>query len=96
MAEHGTHTSSAMDYEAANATYAGFIKGSVALTIFCLYVVVALCAFAFIEHGNVLIGFAGLIIGALALIIDLRAGNNWYISVGGLVIFGLFTAFMVS
>ena len=43
-----------------------------------------------------LIGFAGLIIGALALIIDLRAGNNWYISVGWLVIFGLFTAFMVS
>ena len=96
MAEHGTHTSSAMDYEAAHATYSGFIKGSVAVTIFCLYVVVALCAFAFIEHGNVLIGFAGLIIGALALIVDLRAGNNWYISVGWLVIFGLFTAFMVS
>ena len=44
---------------------------------------------------NVLIGFAGLIIGTLALIIDLRASNNWYISVGWLVIFGLFTAFMV-
>jgi small-conductance mechanosensitive channel len=96
MADHGTHTSSAMDYEAAHATYSGFIKGSVAVTIFCLYVVVALSAFAFIERGNVLIGFAGLIIGALALIIDLRASNNWYISVGWLVIFGLFTAFMVS
>ena len=96
MAEHGTHTSSAMDYEAANATYAGFIKGSVALTIFCLYVLVALCAFAFIDKGNVLIGFAGLIIGAIALIVDLRAGNNWYISVGWLVIFGLLTAVMVS
>ena len=96
MAEHGTHTSSAMDYEAAHATYSGFIKGSVAVTIFCLYVVVALSAFAFIERGNVLIGFAGLIIGAIALIVDLRASNNWYISVGWLVIFGLLTAVMVS
>ena len=96
MADHGTHTSSAMDYEAAHSTYAGFLKGAVVLTIFCLYVLVALSAFAFIEKGNVLIGFAGLIIGAIALIVDLRAGNNWYISVAWLVIFGLFTAVMVS
>jgi len=96
MADHGTHTSSAMDYEAANATYAGFIKGAVVLTITCCYVLVALSAFAFIDRGNVLIGFAGLIIGVVALIVDLRAGNSWYLSVGWLVIFGLFTAFMVS
>ena len=96
MAEHGTHTSNAMDYEAAHATYHGFLKGAVVLTIFCLYVLVALCAFAFIDRGNVLIGFAGLIIGTIALIVDLRAGNSWYISVGWLVIFGLLTAFMVS
>jgi uncharacterized membrane protein len=96
MADHGTHTSNAMDYEAANATYAGFIKGAVALTIMCLYVLVALSAFAFIEKGNVLIGFAGLIIGSIALIIDMRASNKWYVSVAWLVIFGLLTAVMVS
>ncbi len=96
MADHGTHTSSAMDYEAANSTYASFIKGAVALTIFCLYVLVALSAFAFIEKGNVLIGFAGLIVGAIALIIDMRASDKWYVSVGCLVIFGLLTAVMVS
>lgn len=96
MAEHGTHTSSAMDYEEANRTYAGFLKGAVVLTIMSLYVLVALCAFAFIGSGNVLIGFGGLIIGVIALIVDLRAGNNWYISVGWLVIFGLFTAVMVG
>ena len=96
MADHGTHTSNAMDYEAANATYAGFIKGAVVLTIMSFYVLVALCSFAFIDKGNVLIGFGGLIIGAIALIVDLRAGNNWYISVAWLVIFGLFTAVMVS
>lgn len=96
MAEHGTHQSSAMDYDEANRTYAGFLKGSVALTIMCLYVLVALCAFAFIDKGNVLIGFGGLIIGTIALIIDLRAANNWFISVAWLVIFGLFTAVMLS
>ena len=96
MADHGTHTSNAMDYDEAHRTYSGFLKGSVVLTIFCLYVLVALSAFAFIDKGNVLIGFAGLIIGAIALIIDLRASNNWYISVAWLVIFGLFTAVMVS
>ena len=96
MADHGTPTSSAMDYEQAHGTYSGFLKGAVVLTIMCCYVLVALCAFAFIDRGNVLIGFAGLIIGIIALIVDLRAANNWYISVGWLVIFGLFTAVMVS
>lgn len=96
MAEHGTHTSSAMDYDEANRTYAGFIKGAIALTIMCLYVLVALSAFAFIEKGNVLVGFAGLIIGTIALIIDMRASDKWYASVAWLVIFGLLTAVMVS
>ena len=62
----------------------------------CLYVLVSLSAFAFIEKGNVLIGFAGLIIGSIALIIDVRASNKWYVSVAWLVIFGLLTAVMVS
>ena len=96
MADHGTHASNAMDYEAANATYAGFIKGAIVLTIMSCYVLVALCAFAFIDSGNVLVGFAGLIVGVVALIVDLRAGNSWYLSTGWLVIFGLFTDFMVS
>ena len=96
MADHGTQTSSAMDYEQAHSTYAGFLKGAVVLTILCCYILVALCAFAFIDHGNVFIGFAGLIVGIIALIVDLRAGNNWYLAMGWLAIFGLFTAFMVS
>lgn len=96
MADHGTQPSNAMDYEAAHATYSGFLKGAVVLSIMCFYVLVALCAFAFASHGSVLIGFAGLIIGAAALIVDLRAGNNWYLALGWLAIFGLFTAFMVS
>ena len=96
MAEHGstgTHTHSFEEHEK---TYAAFIKGSVALTILCLDVLVALVAFAFISSGNLLIGFGGLIIGMLTLVLDVRAGQSWYLSVGWLVIFGLFTAVMLS
>ena len=96
MADHGTGAVHSQDLEAHRATYQGFIKGSIILTIFCLYVLVALVAFAFISSGNLLIGFGGLIIGTLALIIDTRAGNNWYLSAGWLVIFGLLTAVFVG
>jgi hypothetical protein len=96
MAEHGSSTSHSHSFEEHKATYQAFLKGSVALTILCLYVLVALVAFAFVSSGNVLLGFAGLIIGLIALLIDVRAGNKWYLSVGWLVVFGLLTAVLVS
>jgi hypothetical protein len=96
MAEHGSSGTHAHGFEEHQRTYDGFIKGSIALTILCLIVVVALVAFAFIPAGNVLVGFAGIIIGILALIVDLKAGGSWKLSVGWLVIYGLITAVMVS
>ena len=53
-------------------------------------------AFAFISKVNLLVGFGGLIIGILALVIDIRAGGSWRLSVGWLVIFGLLTAFLLA
>jgi hypothetical protein len=96
MADHGASNAHSQNIEAHRATYQGFIKGSVILAIFCFYVLVALVAFAFVPSGNLLLGFGGMIIGALALIIDARIGNSWYLSAGWLVIFGLVTAVMVS
>lgn len=96
MAEHTSSGNVTHGFESHKATYDAFLKGSVALTIVCLYVLVALCAFAFINSFNVLIGFAGLIIGILAVLIDARAGNKWYLSIGWLVIFGLITAVSVA
>lgn len=96
MAEHGSSATESHGFEEHAKTYDAFIKGAVALTILCLDVLVALVAFAFIANGNLLIGFAGLIIGVLALIVDLRAGNRWYLSVAWLVIFGLITAVFVG
>lgn len=97
MADHSPSSGNVTHgFEAHKATYEGFLKGSVALTFVCLYILVALSAFAFINSFNVLIGFAGLIIGILAVLIDARAGNKWYLSIGWLVIFGLITAVSVA
>lgn len=96
MADHGASGAHSQNIEAHRATYQGFIKGSIILSIFCLYVLVALVAFAFVSSGNLLLGFGGLIIGTLALVIDGRVGNAWYLSVGWLVIFGLITAVMLG
>ena len=73
-------------------TYEGFLKGSIALSIICAYVLVALCAFRFMDHLNVFTGFAGLIAGILATLVDLKTGGKWYLSGGLLVLFGLIVA----
>jgi hypothetical protein len=96
MAEHGTSATHSNDFEAHKATYQGFLKGSVVLALLCFYILVALVAFRFINSYNVLIGFAGLIIGIIALLIDVRAGNKWYLSGGWLIVFGLVTAIFLA
>ena len=77
-------------------TYDAFIKGSLALSIICGFVLVALCSFAFAHTLNVFTGFAGLIAGVVAVLIDARRGDKWLLSVGALVLFGLITAVNVS
>ena len=97
MAEHGSSGTHSHGFEEHAKTYDGFIKASIAGTILCFYVLVALVAFAFVASStNLLLGFGGLIIGILALIIDVRIGNNWKLSVGWLVIYGLLTAVMLA
>jgi hypothetical protein len=96
MAEHSSDNHS-QDMEAHLSTYEGFIKGSIALSIHCGFVLVALCSFAFAHTLNVFTGFAGLIIGTIAILIDARTGGGkWYLSIGALVLFGLITAVNVS
>jgi hypothetical protein len=75
-----------------NSTYEGFLNGSIALSIICGFALVALCAFRFMHSLNVLVGFAGIIVGALATFIDWRTGANWKLAGGALVLYGLFVA----
>jgi hypothetical protein len=91
MAGHGpSHTP--RGFEDHKDTYSGFLKGSIALGLISLYVLVALVAFRFMDNWNVLTGFGGLIVGIIATLVDLRASGKWYLSGGLLVLFGLFVA----
>ncbi len=82
--------------DAHRSTYNAFITGSVALSIVCGYVLVALVSFRFAPSFNVFMGFGGLILGIVAVLLDVRRGSNWYLSVGLLVLFGLVIAASVS
>lgn len=73
-------------------TYEGFLKASMAVSIVCGFILVALCAFAFMTSLNVLTGFAGISVGLIGVLVDLRTGAKWYLSGALLVLFGLFVA----
>ena len=95
MAEHssGNHPQGMDEHRS---TYDAFIKGSIALSIICGFVLVSLVSFRFAHMFNVFTGFAGLIVGIVAVLIDARTGGKWYLSAGLLVLFGLITAVNVS
>ena len=73
-------------------SYDGFIKGTVAISMICLFTLVALVAFRFMPSLNVLTGFGGIILGIIAVLIDLRSSGKWYVSGALLALFGLFVA----
>jgi hypothetical protein len=73
-------------------TYEGFLTGSIAIGIICGFIVVALVAFRFMDYLNVFTGFAGIILGCIATLIDVKANGRWLLSGGLLVLFGLFVA----
>ena len=85
-----------LDIEAHQRTYGAFVRGSVVLGLICGFVLVSLCSFAFGKSLNVFTGFAGLIIGIIAVMIEARSGSQrWLMSLGALVLFALITAMNV-
>ena len=98
MADHSAHGgASASNIAAHKATYDAFIKGSIALTLLCLYTLVALVAFRFAGGWGLFLGFAGLVVGVIAALVDLKTGGQkWFLSGGALVLFGLLTAVSVG
>ena len=100
MSEHDRFTADILDASGTTdhaATYKGFVKYSVALCIACFIILTSLCIFAFGPAGSLFFGFAGLIVGLIALIIDVRIGSgNWFLSGGVAALFALFAAMLVS
>jgi len=79
------------------ATYKAFVKFAVALAMACFIILTSLCLFAFGPVGSLFYGFGGLIIGLIAVIIDIRIGSgNWILSGAVAALFALFAAMLVS
>jgi hypothetical protein len=91
MADH-TPSHTPRGFEDHKTTYDGFLNVSIAVAFVCFFTLVALVAFRFMPSLNVFTGFAGIIVGILAAIIDLRTGAKWYLSGVLLVLFGIFVA----
>ena len=96
MAEHPSSDTHAHGMEEHRSTYKGFVKGAIVLSLVSALVLVALVCFRFAHTLNVFTGFAGLILGGIAVAVDARAGSRWFLSLGVLVLFGLVTAINVS
>jgi hypothetical protein len=94
MAEHSQnphHSANGMDSH--NSIYKGFLDFSIAGSIICLYIVVALVTFRFLDNPwNNILGFGGIIIGVLTSLTALRMGGKWMVAIVPLVLIGLFVA----
>lgn len=96
MAEHSAPAAHTGGLEEHRATYEGFLRGSVATILMVGFVCVALVSFRFGHSLNVFLGFLGLVLGLIGVIIDWRMGSKrWGLSLVLLVIFGLVTAINV-
>jgi hypothetical protein len=80
-------------FEDHKATYEGFLKFSTAGGIVCLYIVVALVVFRFIDNPlNIVVGFGGILVGLISSFLALRMGGKWLIPVVLLVLYIVFVA----
>jgi hypothetical protein len=81
------------DYEPHAETYHGFIRGSIALVLACVFVLVGLLSIGFGSVLPLFLGFVGMIVGFIAIAIDLRTGSRtWGLSLGILLVYFLITA----
>jgi Bacterial aa3 type cytochrome c oxidase subunit IV len=94
MSEHSSNSQPAAQGMAAHeAAYDGFLKFSIAGSIICIYVLVALVTFRFMNNpANVVVGFLGILVGIIASIIAVRLGGKWLVAIVPLVLFALFVA----
>jgi len=102
MAEHKAPTNAPSDaplndIEEHLQSYRGFLKGVILFLLAGAFTLVTLCAFAFGHTLPLLLGWAILVLGFIAILIDLRSGTRtWRLSLITLVLLGVITAANVS
>lgn len=78
-------------------SYRSFVRAVLVVILAGAFTLVALCAFAFGKSLSILLGWAVLVFGLAAILIDLRSGSKtWLLSLGTLAFFALLTAINVS
>ncbi len=88
MTEAGRHH----DYEPHAETWHGFIRGSIATILATVFILVGLVSIGFGSTLPLVLGFVGMIVGHLAIAIDLRTGApSWGLSLGVLAVYTLIT-----
>jgi hypothetical protein len=97
MAEHSTSQSHSGAMAEHRATYQGFVRGSIVVTLLCFFVLVALVSFRFGHAWHVFLGFLTIFAGLVGTLIDIRTGSRRFtLSLVLLVVFGLITAINVA
>ena len=92
MADHAP-THEPRGFEDHKATYEGFLKISTAVALHCLFIVVALVVFRFVDNPlNLVLGFGGIIVGLVSSLLAYRMGGKWLIPVILLVLYILLVA----
>lgn len=77
-------------------TYRGFIRGSIATVLATIYILVGLASIGFGSTLPLFLGFVGMIVGFIAIAIDLRTGSRSFgLSLGFLLVYSLITAINV-
>jgi cytochrome c biogenesis protein CcdA len=80
------------DFEPHAATWRGFIRGSIAIILATVFVLAGLLSVGFGSTLPYFLGFLGIIIGVIAIVIDLRTGaRSFGLSLGILAVFALIT-----
>jgi hypothetical protein len=78
-------------------TYSAFLAGVVAHIFGAVFVLVALITFAFGNTFSTILGWATIVVGGAAILIDLRSANrNWRYSLTALAVLGVLTAINLS
>ena len=79
------------DFQPHAQTWHGFIRGSVATILATVFVLVGLVSIGFGSALPLFLGFVGMIVGFIAIAIDLRTGSRWGLSLGLLALFAFIT-----
>ena len=93
MADHSPSQPHLSGMDAHRATYEGFLRLTVAGALHCLFVLVALVSFRFMDFPlSLIVGFGGMIVGSVVTLIAMRMGGKWLFPAIVLVVYGLFVA----